>query len=184
MKKLLVVLVFGMVGTVFGQTKVASVNSQKVMDTMPSYRQAVVALEQVRMDGMREIQNLEAELQRLYKEYQEAEKTQPPVILEHKAKTIQQKEQEYQQKQYGLEQGFKELSQNLNSPILVKVQEAIKKIAKSKNYDYVTDQSMLLYFNESLDITDEVVTEVLRMDKEAGIEYPEPISPPAPVNPN
>ena len=72
--------------------------------------------------------------------------------------------------QYDPLSGLQELAQKMNEPILKKVQDAIKSVAQANKYDHVFDQSMLMYFNDTYDITPKVLVELLKME---AIEIPQ-----------
>jgi Skp family chaperone for outer membrane proteins len=62
MKKLLLALVVMFsVGTVMAQSKVAHVNSQKLLDTLPSRKVAITKLQDFEASGVKELQEMEAD---------------------------------------------------------------------------------------------------------------------------
>ena len=62
MKKLLLALaVMFSVGTVMAQSKVAHVNSQKLLDTLPSRKIAITKLQEFEANGVKELQEMEAD---------------------------------------------------------------------------------------------------------------------------
>ena len=56
--------------------------------------------------------------------------------------------------------------QELNKPILELVQTAVNNVAESKKLSYVLDETVTLYFKGGIDITNEVMTELLKLEKE------------------
>jgi Skp family chaperone for outer membrane proteins len=58
-------------------------------------------------------------------------------------------------------------SQDLNKPILERVQKAVEIVSDRKKLNYVIDESVTLYFKGGMDITAEVVVELMRLDAEA-----------------
>lgn len=168
MKKLLFILMLVISGTaVNAQSKIAHVNSQQLLDTMPSRKQAIKEIQKFQQDGMTELQELEEQLRKLYKEYETAQTNgESPLMLEMKAKKIQAKEQAYQERQATLEQDLQILQQRFNEPILARVQEAVKIVSDRKKLNYVLDVSSALYANGE-DITNEVMVELLKLEKES-----------------
>ena len=57
------------------------------------------------------------------------------------------------------------------------VQDAVKTVSERKKLSYVIDETVTLYFDVNLDITGEVMTELLRLDAEAMKNTPPPVSP-------
>ena len=173
MKKLffILMLVIG-ASSVNAQTKIAHVNSQQLLDTMPSRKQAIKEIQAFQKEGMAELDELENQLRKLYQEYETAQKNgESPLMLEMKAKKIQAKEQAYQERQSTLEQDLQILQQRYNDPILRRVQEAVKIVSDRKKLNYVFDLSSTLYASGD-DITSEVMVELLRLEKEAEVKKP------------
>lgn len=161
---LLVFTVVCVTGFTMAQTKVASVNSQGLLDSLPSYLEAQKTLEEIRISGLTELQEMEANLNKAIQNFREKEKDMAPVVRDLEEKKLMQKDQEIQTKQQSLQQDLQRIAQELNQPILEMVQKAVDNVAKANKYDYVVDQSMLLYFNEMHDITDKVGAELEKID--------------------
>ena len=61
MKKILLIVslvVFG-VSPLFSQTKLAHVNSQKLLDTLPSRKAAIIKLQEFETNGVKELKEME-----------------------------------------------------------------------------------------------------------------------------
>lgn len=168
MKKLLMILTLVLgVTSINAQSKMAHVNSQQLLDTMPSRKQAIKEIRLFQEEGMKELQELEAQLEKLYTEYEVAQKNgESPLMLEMKGKKIQAKTQAFQERQGQLEQDLQILQQRYNEPILQRVQEAVKIVSERKKLSYVFDVSSTLYANGD-DITKEVAVELMRLENEA-----------------
>jgi outer membrane protein len=175
MKKLVLILIAVIsVQVVSAQSKIAHVNTQELLDTMPSRKQAIKEIRAFQEEGMKELMEMEDQLRKLYQEYQVAqEKGESPLMLEMKGKKIQAKEQAYQERQATLEQDLQILSNRYNEPILQRVQDAVKIVSERKKLNYVLDISSTLYASGD-DITKEVMVEVLRLEKEAADKVKKP----------
>jgi outer membrane protein len=175
MKKLVLILIAIIsVQLTFAQSKIAHVNTQEILDTMPSRKQAITEIRAFQEEGMKELTEMENQLRTLYQEYQVAqEKAESPLMLEMKAKKIQAKEQAYQERQGTLEQDLQILSNRYNEPILQRVQEGVKIVSERKKLNYVFDVTSTL-FASGEDITKEVLVEVLRLEKEAAEKVKKP----------
>ena len=173
MKKLLFILMLVIGATSLNaQTKIAHVNSQQLLDTMPSRKQAIKEIQAFQAEGVAELDELENQLRKLYQEYEAAQKAgESPLMLEMKAKKIQAKEQAYQERQASLEQDLQILQQRYNEPILLRVQEAVKIVSERKKLNYVLDVSSTLFASGD-DITNEVMVELLKLEKEAEVKKP------------
>lgn len=168
MKKLLVVLVllFG-TGSFMAQTKIGHVNSQTLLDTLPSRKEALKKLQDFEKNGYKELQEMQADFQKQVAVYQEKLPTMSPVIKQIEEEKLMKKEQAMQDRQQSLSVEMQAYSEELNGPILKRVQDAVKIVAERKKVNYVIDESTTLYFETGMDLTQEVLTELLRLDAEA-----------------
>ncbi len=157
---LLVMIVTTLVS--YSQTTVAHVNSQKVLDTMPSRKAAEKELQNFEQRAVKELQETQQKLQQEFATLQQ-DKTMSPTVRKFEEDRLNKKAQEFQTRQQELDQQIQILNQDLNAPILETVQKAVKVVCEKQKIDYVIDQSSLLYSNGT-DITDLVIKEVLRME--------------------
>lgn len=166
MKKLLVVVVaLFSIGTLSAQTKIGHVNSMEVRDTMPSFKKAVESITQFENEGMQEIQEMQQALQLAYQDYEMKAPDRLPTINKMEEEKLMKKQQDLQTRQQELQMQSQQVSQELNTPILEKIQEAVKIVATRHKLSYILDVSSTLYFEGGTDYTAEVVTEVLKLDK-------------------
>jgi Skp family chaperone for outer membrane proteins len=77
------------------------------------------------------------------------------------------KQQALQDREQTLNQEMQAYSQELNKPILERVQKAVEIVSDRKKLNYVIDESVTLYFKGGMDVTAEVIVEVLKLDAEA-----------------
>lgn len=166
MKKLLVAFLVVLSTSAMAQQKFGHVNSQKLLDTMPSRKLAIETLRQFEMNGSKELQEMEANLEKVYTEFQAKQPTMSPVIQKIEEEKIMRKQQALQDREQSLNREMQAVSQDLNTPILDRIQRAVKIVAERKKLAYVIDETTTLYFAGGMDITAEVMTELLRIDKE------------------
>jgi len=166
MKKviLLVALIFSGLNVVSAQMKLAHVNSQKLLDTMPSRRDAVEKLKKFEQDGYLELQEIQKDLEVSYKKYEQNKSTWSPVILKIEEEKIMKKQQGLEDRQTALQQEMQIYTQELNKPILARVQKAVEIVSDRKKINYVLDESSTLYFKGGMDITSEVLVELMLLD--------------------
>jgi Skp family chaperone for outer membrane proteins len=77
---------------------------------------------------------------------------------------LMKKQQALETRQVELEQQMQIYGQELNKPILDLVQTAVNNIAESKKLSYVLDETVTLYFQGGIDLTQEVMTELLKLE--------------------
>jgi outer membrane protein len=168
MKKLLLALaVMFSMGTVVAQSKVAHVNSQKLLDTLPSRKAAMVKLKEFEAEGIKELQEMEADFNGALAKYEKERPNMQQFLIKIEEEKLMKKQQSIQDREQSLNQQIQMYSQELNKPILERVQKAVEIISERKKLNYVIDESVTLYFKGGVDITSEVVVELLRLDAEA-----------------
>lgn len=168
MKKLLLALaVMFSMGTVMAQSKVAHVNSQKLLDTLPSRKVAMVKLKEFEAAGIKELQEMEADFNVALGKYEKERPNMTPMLIKIEEEKLMRKQQNIQDREQGLNQEMQMYSQDLNKPILERVQKAVEIVSERRKLNYVIDESVTLYFKGGTDITQEVVVELLRLDAEA-----------------
>jgi outer membrane protein len=164
MKKLVVVFAIFVSLTSIAQSKIGHVNTQKLLDTLPSRKVAMSQIEDFEKRGMEELKEMEADLQKRYSKYMSEQATLSPIIKQNEEEQLQKKQQAMQLREQELQQKMQQLGTELNEPILKRVKKAIEIVAGRKKLSYVVDESSTLYFAGGIDITGEVRTELLRLD--------------------
>jgi outer membrane protein len=144
--------------------KVAHVNTQKLLDTLPSRKVALSQISDFEKKGVAELKDMEAELQKIYSKYLQDKDKLTPVHQQYEEERIQKKNQAMQQREQELQQQIRSLGEELNSPILKRVQKAVDIIADRKKINYVIDETATIYFKDGIDLTSEVMVELLKLD--------------------
>jgi len=156
MKGLLVIVLVLMWTVGFSQAKIGHINTADLIEQLPEYKEALQKLETQSENFKKQLDKLIVDYRKLLEEYDLL----PADIsdLDRKDKEIEinqlkervQAYQEEAEKQLGLEQ------EKLIKPILENVQAKIQEVAKEKGFDYILDTSsgVVLYFNESQDISE------------------------------
>ncbi len=165
MKKLLlaIAIVFS-AGSLLAQSKVAHVNSQTLLDSLPSRQVAIQKLQEFEKNGITELQEMEADLNDALAKYERDRPNMSPVIIKIEEEKLMKKQQALQEREQSLNAEMQAYSNELNQPILDMVQKAVKVVSERKKLNYVIDESVTLYFAGGTDITQEVLTELLKMD--------------------
>lgn len=169
MKKLvLIALVVMGAGFASAQSKIAHLNSQEIMEAMPSYKEAVAKLQTFEKDGYTELQAMKADFDQAVQEYTVKMQagSMSPVIQQSNEQKLAKKEQDLMERQQSLQAEMQAYSQELNQPILEKVEKAVKIVSDRNHYDYVFDVSTLMIHNGP-DITKDVITEITKLEAAA-----------------
>jgi outer membrane protein len=164
MKKLVLVFAIFVSLTSIAQSKIGHVNTQKLLDTLPSRKAAMIQIQDFEKRGMEELKEMETELQKKYSKYMSEQASLTPVLKQYEEEQLQKKQQAMQQREQELQQKMQQLGNELNEPILKRVKKAIEIIAGRKKLNYVVDETSTLYFAGGSDITNEVMNELLKLD--------------------
>ena len=164
---ILALLVVLSAGALNAQSKIGHVNSQKLLDTLPSRKEAINKLREFEAAGIKELQEMEADLNAAVAKYQQNAPNMSPVIQKIEEEKLMKKNQALQEREQSLNQEMQIYSQELNKPILERVQKAVEIVSERRKLNYVIDETVTLYFKGGTDITAEVLTELLRLDAEA-----------------
>jgi outer membrane protein len=149
------------------QSKVAHVNSQSLLDTMPSRDLALKEIKEIEDE-------FKLELNGMYEEYEktrgklEAERTTlSPTIIKSREANLMNLGQRIQEREQTVQNELQVRAQELNQPIFDRVKQAVDIVAERKKLNYVIDASNMLYSKGGMDITGEVVVELLKLDAAA-----------------
>ena len=115
---------------------------------------------------MSELKEMEDDLQKAYTKYVAEKDKLSPVMQQYEEERLQKKQYAMQQREQELQQQISNLGNDLNAPILKRVQKAVDIVSERKKLNYVIDETVTLYFKGGTDITAEVLTELLKLDAE------------------
>jgi outer membrane protein len=149
------------------QTKIGHVDSQKLLDTLQSRKDAIRKLDSMKTAGMEELKIMDADFQKAYQDYMTNQASKSPAERQIIEGRLMQKQQMLEATQASLEEGLQIVSEELNKPILDRVQKSIDIVADRKKLNYVLDVSATMYSKGGIDITGEVITELLLLDAAA-----------------
>ncbi len=147
MKKMKLVIVavalfMGATSFVNAQSKIAHINAQELIETMPEYKAAQGQLEKVQKTYDTEIKAMAKELETKMKQYDS----------EAAGKTDEENQKRFQEVQ-GMQENIQAYRQqalqdldkkrtDIFKPILEKAQSTIQKVAKAQGYQYVLDSTL------------------------------------------
>ncbi|HLP56892.1 MAG TPA: OmpH family outer membrane protein [Fluviicola sp.] len=167
MKKLFFALVIALttVTAAQAQSKIAHINSQTLLDTLPSRKAAIAEINELSRRADEELKGLEAKLEKEYNDYMARRATQTQPMNTYDEGRLAKMQADMQAREQEINQILQTMTQELNDVILKTVKEAVELVAKKKGLNYVIDESSTLYSSGS-NITNEVIPELLRIDAE------------------
>ena len=160
MKKIVLFLVSGLLisNLLFAQTslKIVYINSAVLLQSMPEREKADTVLSKYARSFQDQIDMMMKEYQTKGQQYQANEKTMTEAMKEVKMKEIQDLQNRIESTQQSAQEKVQQKKQDVYSPIIEKVNKAIKAVAEEKKYDYIFDMASggtLVFGKEEYDIT-------------------------------
>lgn len=149
-----------------GNQKFAYVDTEYILLNIPEYGDAQEEINQMSVGWQKELKNMRDKLDQMKRDYQTESILLSDDMKNKKEAAIAAKEQELaalQMQYFGPEGELFTKRIELIQPIQEKIYNAINQVAQVKNYSFVFDKSAsatLLYCNEKLDISDDVLDEI------------------------
>ena len=166
MKKILAGLLMLVSFGTMAQVKIGFVDSQKLLDTMPSRKVAMEKYMAHEKEVAEEFNVMRADLQKAYADYQAKQGDLTPVLRQAAEKKIMDKERAVEERQQTIQQELQLFGEELNVPILDRIQKAISIVSERQKLSMVVDKSSTLYFAPDMDITSAVAVELMKLEKD------------------
>ncbi len=163
MKNLLAILVVLLSFGSMAQVKIGFVDTQKLLDTMPSRKVAIEKIVAYEAELMEEIKAMDAEVQKLIADYQN-NGGRTPVLQQALQKKITEKQAQLEQRYESAQQDMQAYGNELNAPILEKMQKAIAIVAERQKLAMVVDKTSTLFNAAEMNITKEVAVELIKLE--------------------
>ena len=134
------------------------VNSQEILGEMPEVKQAEANLEALQQQLQKRLQasveQLQTDYMAIQRRIEQGELS--PRQQETEVQALQQREQQLAQEEQDMVNQIQTKRTELLEPIYSRVNEAIAEVAKENGYTFIFDQAVLLYFEESQDVSAQV----------------------------
>lgn len=160
----MILLAFFMAATTFTMAqKIVYVDTDKVLNSMPDYKEAQKDIDRITQKWQKEIQDKYAEIENMYKAYQAEEILLTEDLKQRRQEEIIEKEKalkDLQKAKFGHEGELFQKRQELVKPIQDEIYAAIQKMATQSAYDFVLDKSSgisILFANDKYDKTGEIM---------------------------
>ncbi len=157
--------IFILVATLFGTAqaqKFGYVDTQYILSKMEEYNAAKQEVDGLSAKWQRELEEMYAGIEKMYKDYQAEEVLLPDDIKKQRQEDImaaERKAKEYKQKKFGYDGELFKVQDDKIKPIQDKVYDAVEQVAKDRKLDIILDKaanSGILYSNAAFDRTDDV----------------------------
>lgn len=157
-KKLILILAIVIPMTAFAQ-KFGSVDIEQVLNSMPDKTAADAQIAEASKKYEAEFQKLQEELQKLYTDFQSIQNDPetPETIKERRMQEIQERAANVDKFYQTAQQDLQRQSEQLNAPILQKIQDAITAVGQEGNYTGIIQYGTFLYQgSDVVDVTSAV----------------------------
>ena len=163
MKKILLLLAISFLTLSIQAQKFAYVDTDYILNKIPDFKQAQDKLDGLSADWQKEIENRYADVEKMYRAYQQEQVLLTDEMKTKREEAIITKEndaKDLQQKYFGPEGALYAKRQELVKPIQDKIHDAIQQLAANNKYQVIFDSSsdlIMLYKNNNLDKSDKVL---------------------------
>jgi outer membrane protein len=162
----LVCLLLLFVSTGLQAQKYAVIDTRYILEKIPDYTNAQQELDVIAANWQKEIDALQAELDRMYKDY-EAEQVMLSSELRKKREDqlfVKEKNlRDLQRQRFGFEGDLFKKRQQLIKPVQDKVFNAVQKLAVQRGYEFILDKSegiTVIFADPKLDKSEDVLREL------------------------
>src|SRR5688572_3412783 len=167
MKKILFVLLILLGGMYAANAqRYAIVDSKYILEKLQDYKDAQKKLDDFSAQWEKEIDQKQAALDRMYKEY-EAEQVMLSDEMKKKREdqlyNLEKELRDLQRKRFGFEGDLFKKRQELIKPVQDRVYNAIQKIAVQRSYDFILDKSegiTVIFADPKLDKSEDILKEL------------------------
>jgi len=141
----------------------AIIDSKYILEKIPAYKDAQVKLDQFSELWQQEIDQRQAAMEKMYKDYDAEQVMLPDNLKKKREDELFNKEKELrelQKKRFGFEGDLFKKRQELIKPIQDKVYNAVQKLAVEKQYDFILDKSegiTVIFADPKLDKSEDIL---------------------------
>lgn len=135
--------------------KIAHINTETLMMSMPERDSAVKQLETLQKQLEQEMENLQVELRKKYDDYTQNSKNWTDLVRASREDEINMMNQKLQTFRQSAQEELQKKNADLMQPIITKIMKVVEEVAKEQNVTYVlesTEGGSILY--KSLDALD------------------------------
>ena len=132
-------LLIGSTSFLNAQSKVAHINTQELIESMPEMKSAKAELEKLAKTYEADIQKMATELQNKVKLYDQEAPTKTDEVNQKRIEEVGGMEQSIRQYQGTAQQDLAKKESELLKPIYEKAKKAIEAVASAQGFDYVLD---------------------------------------------
>lgn len=163
--KTFLIAAFSLMLTAFSANaqRYAIIDTKYILDKIPEYKDANKKLEEMADAWQKEIDLLQADLDKMYRQLETEKAMLTPELLKKREDEIFNREKQVrdlQRRRFGFEGDYFRKKQELVKPIQDKVYNAVQRLATERLYDFILDKSegiTVIFADPKLDKSDDVL---------------------------
>lgn len=163
--KTFLIAAFSLMLTAFSANaqRYAIIDTKYILDKIPEYKDANKKLEEMADAWQKEIDLMQADLDKMYRQLETEKAMLTPELLKKREDEIFNKEKQVrdlQRRRFGFEGDYFRKKQELVKPIQDKVYNAVQRLATERLYDFILDKSegiTVIFADPKLDKSDDVL---------------------------
>ncbi|MCM1109705.1 MAG: OmpH family outer membrane protein [Clostridium sp.] len=153
-KKILLAIMIAIPSMLFAQGKFGVVNTQEIVLSMPEMKEVQTQLEAASQKYQTEFDNLQAEYNKKFEEFQKMEESTPQAIKERRMQDIQDLAQKIEEFRNNATQDLNRQQQALTAPVQEKVMNALNAVGSEGNFTMIFENLMPVYTgSDVVDVT-------------------------------
>ncbi len=166
MKKLLLIACVLFFASATYAQRYAIIDTKYILDKMPDYRDAQKNLDEVATGWQKEIDKMQAELDKMYKDFESEQVMLSDDLRKKREDQLFVKEKalrDLQRQRFGFEGDLFKKRQELIKPIQDKVYNAVQRLAVQRGYDFILDKSegiTVIFADPKLEKSEDVLREL------------------------
>ena len=166
MKKIVFVALALFVASFANAQRYAIIDMKYILERLPDYKEAQAQLDEVASGWQKEIDGMQQELDRMYKNYEAEQVMLSNELKQKREDQLFQKEKtlrDLQRKRFGFEGDLFKKRQELVKPVQDKVYNAVQRISVQRGYDFILDKSegiTVIFADPKLEKSEDVLREL------------------------
>ena len=179
MKKIVLVIVamFTLGAFTASAQKISYLDYIQVMDSLDTFKTAIAKSEEVQLEFEATMQYLQEDYQKKAIDYQNQMDSLPEILRQMREKELYDIQALSEQKQAEYQASLQTIQERYFVPLEKWLKEAVAIVGKAKGLDYILyydEENSIFWVNleKAVDVTNVVITEMLRLEKENPITTP------------
>lgn len=162
---LLMIFFVAFSATVNAQDKIAHINSQEFIESMPAYKTAMKELQQIDKSYRKDVDEMLKEAEKTNKRYQAEQDQVSQQENKARAERLQEMQDNIMKFSENAKKDLQKKREELLRPVYEKAREIIQKVARDQGYDYVLDSTTGtgLLLADGYDLMDDAKAELAKM---------------------